>query len=98
VKFATGKAGMAVAAALAATATWGGGVAHADNVVAIVPASSTFDGGLFDPQMCVALNAGDGFFNNNTRVFLWECNGNSDQKWSLHFTVSPRTGCRSTRS
>jgi hypothetical protein len=34
---------------------------------------------------CVALDQGEGFFNNNTRVFQWSCNGHLDQKWSAEF-------------
>lgn len=80
---------IAVAAVAAATAIimWSGGVAHADSTWGdMTPFSgrqSTFIFG--NPRMCVALNAGDGYFNNNTRVFEWECNGNNDQQWSLHF-------------
>jgi hypothetical protein len=70
---------VAVAAVAAATAItmWSGGVAHADSTWGdITPFSgrqSTFIFG--NPRMCVALNAGDGYFNNNTMLFEWECNG-----------------------
>jgi hypothetical protein len=83
-----------VAAALVAGVTmWGGGgVASAsDTFVELRPVSGAPD---FPWQAngCVALNAGDGFFNNHTRVFEWGCNGHPDQHWALHFYANAPDG------
>ena len=32
---------------------------------------------------CLALNSGDGIYNDHTRVFQWNCNGHDDQQWEM---------------
>ena len=59
----------------------------------IRPEFSGHFSGLFTNQKCLALNAGDGFNNNNARVFQWDCNGHNDQQWSTHlYTFAPNSG------
>lgn len=70
---------------------WGGGVASADTPWGeIHPVFDAFADWPWDSDMCVALDGNDGFYNNNTRVFQWGCNGHSDQQWSVHpYGTSP---------
>jgi hypothetical protein len=80
-----GNIGVAAAMVAAAfTVSSGGAVAQADTDWGeMLPMSSL--------QSCVALDAADGFYNNNTRVFEWGCNGHNDQQWSVHrYGTSPR--------
>ena len=81
-----GKIGVTVAAAVAAAIMWGAGVAQADSPWGQILTGNTYyhAATFLGAPKCVALNAGDGFYNNNTRIFQWNCNGHNDQKWSTH--------------
>lgn len=83
---------LAAVTSVTAFSMWGG-VANADTPWGeIRPVFDAFANGLFDSDMCVALDGNDGFFNNNTRVFQWECNGHNDQQWSVHRYGTTPTG------
>ena len=84
--------GLAAVTSVTAFSMWGG-VASADTPFGeIRPAFSAFADNYFDSDECVALDGYDGFYNNNTRVFQWNCNGHSDQQWSVHPYATTSTG------
>jgi hypothetical protein len=84
---------LAAVTSVTAFSMWGGGVASADTPYGEMrPVFDAFASGLFDSDECVALNAADGFYNNNTRVFQWNCNGHTDQQWSVHLYGTSPTG------
>lgn len=84
------KIAVVVTALVAGLTMWaGGGVARAaDRFFELQPISGQ---GIISSE-CVALNAADGFFNNHTRVFQWNCNGHPDQQWALHFYANASDG------
>jgi hypothetical protein len=83
---------LAAVTSVTAFSMWGG-VANADTPWADMrPVFSASASGLFDSDECVALDSNDGFYNNNTRVFQWNCNGHNDQQWSAHYYGTTPTG------
>jgi hypothetical protein len=89
-----GKISAIAAAAAAAVTMWSGGTAHAQTATwgEIRPvANGIIVQPLFTPE-CLALNAGDGFYNDHTRVFQWNCNGHDDQQWETLSAGSAANG------
>ncbi len=78
-----GKIGLTAVMIAVAFTVGSGGVASADTDWGeMLPLSSI--------ESCVALYGPDGFYNNNTRVTEWGCNGHNDQQWSVHrYGTSP---------
>ena len=76
-----GKMGAMAAAAVAIVIVLSGAPAYAWTYTwgEIRPYSG--NGVPYSPSQCLALNAADGFYNDHTRVFQWECNGHDDQQW-----------------